>query len=577
MPPRRDGVAPYLTKDLFDGEVKNATAAVPNRDPIPSEEQEGKALLDAVGEAAVFTEALNKVEFRNVFVVKAFLNEFARRNHFILKCSASSSKTKDPTIAWVWTCSHAGAYRARPRGAAQDTALEAHEDVAGAHTKKTSCPVRFSLTERLPDDDAAARPPPTNLRSSPADGAHNHPTGGELLAAEERARGVSVSRSLAQTIANILLVNPTAQQVRTIVLSLGPQHDVSPMRISNLIARVRRRMANGEVVSIHDMASIDDVQVDEFMAFLGEMKNKTLKDEGSDIISALQKLATAIVGFRFRLLTEMHDGVEVLKAFSFSTAHQRTMFLLYGQLVHIDATHNANAEGWPLTAVCIKTCYGKLASVLFCFAGNDFAHDVQNFIYESLVDMCADDHREKLHINGARVPTLSRAHLAEHVLTFMSDEAYDEHIMQANFPGAHQRYCSYHLCERFAQKMMHKDTSKPLLEALVYTTCTEEKFDELLLKFEEAEPALAAHMRENGYFDESELRKWAGMYMPAHFTAGVFSNSLAESFNAMFKSFDKFAALRLSEVVLRALALQYQFEREHQRLQAKFKLEIMTR
>jgi hypothetical protein len=45
----------------------------------------------------------------------------------------------------------------------------------------------------------------------------------------------------------------------------------------------------------------------------------------------------------------------------------------------------------------------------------------------------------------------------------------------------------------------------------------------------------------------------------------------------MYKSFDKFGARPLSEVVLRGLVLQYQAEREHQRLHAKFKLEHMTK
>ena len=58
--------------------MKNAAAAGPNRDPIPTEQQE--AQWDAVGEELVFTEALSEVEFRNVFVAKAFLGEFARRN-----------------------------------------------------------------------------------------------------------------------------------------------------------------------------------------------------------------------------------------------------------------------------------------------------------------------------------------------------------------------------------------------------------------------------------------------------------------------------------------------------------------
>jgi hypothetical protein len=119
------------------------------------------------------------------------------------------------------------------------------------------------------------------------------------------------------------------------VLSLGPQHDVGSMRISNIIARIRRRMANGEVVSIHDMADTDGVNADEFVAFVTELKGRTLTDERSDIVSTLKTLESAIVGFRYRLLTEMLDGVEVLAALSFSTAHQRTMFLLYGQMLHV--------------------------------------------------------------------------------------------------------------------------------------------------------------------------------------------------------------------------------------------------
>jgi hypothetical protein len=125
--------------------------------------------------------------------------------------------------------------------------------------------------------------------------------------------------------------------------------------------------------------------------------------------------------------------------------------------------------------------------------------------------------------------------------------------------------------------MLHKETSQPLLDRLLYATCTKDKFDELLADFEETEPALYEHMRENNFFDASELQQWAGMYMQAHFTAGVYSNLLAESFNAMYKSFDKFGALRLSEVVLRTLVLLYQMERDDQRVHAKFKLEYTTK
>ncbi len=116
----------------------------------------------------------------------------------------------------------------------------------------------------------------------------------------------------------------------------------------------------------------------------------------------------------------------------------------------------------------------------------------------------------------------------------MSDEAYTEDVMQGTFPQARQRYCAFHLVERFSQKMMHKDTSKPLLKALVYSECSEGTFDEMLAKLEVAEPAFVAFLREHKYLDESELLKWTGMHLNTHFTAGVSSNSLAESFNASF-------------------------------------------
>ena len=105
-----------------------------------------------------------------------------------------------------------------------------------------------------------------------------------------------------------------------------------------------------------------------------------------------------------------------------------------------------------------------------CVARNDFSHAGQKFIYESLVDIFADDHRVKRRVIGVRAPTLLRDQLAAHVRTLLSDEAYAEHIMQGTFPEAHQRYCSYHHSERFAQKMLHKDKSTPVLDSLLSTT-----------------------------------------------------------------------------------------------------------
>jgi hypothetical protein len=121
-------------------------------------------------------------------------------------------------------------------------------------------------------------------------------------------------------------------------------------------------------------------------------------------------------------------------------------------------------------------------------------------------------------------------------------------------------------------KMMHKDTSKDLLRPLIFSSCSRDTFDEKLAALEAAEPALVAHMRERGYLDDAELKKWAGMYLDEAYTAGVSANSLSESFNAMLKSFANLGKLPLGEVVLRSLAVQHQYERGHQRLIAVFKL-----
>lgn len=580
MPPRRADAPQLFTKDLGTVNIKNSTAVVPLREPTPEEEKEALDLLGSIDAEAGIASEISRIEFRNVFVAMALLKEVSRLGHYILNFTAARGNSKQPSIVFTWSCSRAGKFRAHNRAAGADDPYEAHPEEAGTSTKKTNCPVRFTLIEHLPGEEAeaagegaeaVARKTLSGMKVAPEGGAHNHPLSAEVVAAEEVKRGVLIPQVIMQIFGGMLPLGLSARQWREAVQKIKMNHDLSPSRIANLAVRVNRALSSGKVLNVYDITD-DDVPMDELTAFFDGLKRQVLEAEHGDVIDVLEKLAQTVVGFRYRLLTETRDGVEVLKAFSFSTAHQRTMFIQFGQLLHVDATHNVNDEGWPLTALCVKTSYGRLAAVSYCFAGNDFAHDVQQFVFESLVDMCVDDYTEQLQVDGVPVLALPRHQLVRIVETVMSDEAYDQGIMQGVFPLSRQRYCSFHFIERMTLKMMRKDTSKDLLRPLIFSSCSRDTFDKKLAAFEAAEPALVAHMRERGYLDDTELKKWAGMYLDEAYTAGVSANSLSESFNAMLKSFANLGKLPLGEVVLRALAVQHQYERGHQRLIAVFKL-----